>query len=240
MKFYASSQIGIGKTENEDRMILGRSVIAGGSFITDIKSGIIAVADGVGGNNAGATASHFVAARLSNADTIDMEMLSQINTDLITLSQSSPQYSSMATTLSGIQFADGRTPVFHIGNTRVYALQGGKYLKQLTADDTTLNYLITSGQLSPEEAESFDKKNEIIACFGGGTPALFKAKLSIEDIASPIMLTSDGIHDYLSADDLEDVIDEYGISLQACEKLIELARSNGSMDDASVILGGVD
>ena len=54
------------------------------------------------------------------------------------------------------------------------------------------------------------------------------------------MLTSDGIHDYLSADDLEDVIDEYGISLQACEKLIELARSNGSMDDASVILGGVD
>ena len=196
MKFYASSQIGIGKTENEDRMILGRSVIAGGSFITDIKSGIVAVADGVGGNNAGATASHFVATRLSNADSVDLEMLSQINTDLITLSQSSPQYSSMATTLSGVQFADGRTPVFHIGNTRVYALQG--------------------------------------------TPALFKAKLSTEDIASPIMLTSDGIHDYLSADDLEDVIDEYGISLQACEKLIELARSNGSMDDASVILGGVD
>ena len=240
MRFYASSQIGIGKAENEDRMILGRSVIAGGSFVTDVESGIVAVADGVGGNNAGAVASHFVATRLSKTDTVGLELLSQINTNLITLSQSSPQYSSMATTLSGVQLADAKTLVFHIGNTRVYALQGGKYLKQLTADDTTLNYLITSGQLSPEEAENFDKKNEIIACFGGGTPALFKAKISNAEIASPIMLTSDGIHDYLSTDELEDVIDEYGISLQACEKLIELARSNGSTDDASVIMGGIE
>lgn len=240
MRFYASSQIGIGKAGNEDRMILGRSVIAGGSFVTDVESGIVAVADGVGGNNAGAVASHYVATRLSNTDTVDLELLSQINTDLITLSQSSPQYSSMATTLSGVQFAEGRTQVFHIGNTRVYTLQSGKYLKQLTSDDTTLNYLITSGQLSPEEAESFDKKNEIIACFGGGTPNLFKAKVSAVEISSPIMLTSDGIHDYLSADDLEDVIDEYGISLQACEKLIELARHNGSTDDASVIMGGIE
>ena len=52
------------------------------------------------------------------------------------------------------------------------------------------------------------------------------------------MITSDGIHDYLSTDELEDTIDDYGISLQACEKLIELARQNGSKDDASVIMGG--
>ena len=95
------------------------------------------------------------------------------------------------------------------------------------------------GQLSAEEAESFDKKNEIIACFGGGTSILFKAKVFAADIASPIMLTSDGIHDYLSADDLEDIIDEYGVSLQACEKMIEAARRNGSTDDASVIIGGI-
>ena len=57
-------------------------------------------------------------------------------------------------------------------------------------------------------------------------------------ISSPILITSDGIHDYLSTDELEDTIDDYGISLQACEKLIELARQNGSKDDASVIMGG--
>ncbi len=238
MRFYASSQIGIGKSENEDRMILGQSVIAGGSFITDVEKGIVAVADGVGGNNAGAVASHFVATRLSNAKPVSFELLSQINTDLIGLSQANPQYNNMATTVSGVCFVEDKAQIFHIGNTRVYALQGGKYLKQLTTDDTTLNYLITSGQLSPEEAESFDKKNEIIACFGGGTAALFKAKVSAIVISSPILITSDGIHDYLSTDELEDTIDDYGISLQACEKLIELARQNGSKDDASVIMGG--
>ena len=240
MKLYASSQIGIGKTENEDRMILGRSVIAGGSFFTNIESGMVAIADGVGGNNAGAVASHFVAERLSKANTVDLELLTKINADLILLSQTNPKYSNMATTLAGVHFAEGRTLVFHIGNTRVYTLQGGKYLKQLTVDDTTFHYLITSGQLSAEEADSFEKKNEIIACLGGGTPTLFKAKLSNEDIVSTIMLTSDGIHDFLSTDELEDVIDEFGISLNACEKLIELARHNGSTDDASVIMGGIE
>ena len=73
MRFYASSQIGIGKSENEDRMILGQSVIAGGSFITDVEKGIVAVADGVGGNNAVAVASHFVATRLSNAKPVSFE-----------------------------------------------------------------------------------------------------------------------------------------------------------------------
>ncbi len=240
MKFYASSQIGIGKTENEDRMILGNSVIAGGSFVTTVAKGIVAIADGVGGNNAGATASHFVATRLSNTETVDMELLSQINTDLINLSQSSPQYSSMATTLSGVQFANDKALLFHIGNTRVYSLQGGKYLKQLTSDDTTLNYLVSIGQLSSDEADSFEKKNEIIACFGGGISTLFKAKISVVDIASPILLTSDGVHDYLSLDEMEDIIDEKGISITACEMMIEATRQNGSMDDASVILGGVD
>lgn len=239
MKFYASSQIGIGKAENEDRVILGQSVIAGGSFVTDVENGIIAVADGVGGNKGGAVASHFVSTRLTDAKSVSMELLSQLNTELLDLSQANPQYNKMATTLSGIYFSKDKQFMFHIGNTRVYALQGGKYLKQLTADDTTLNYLLTSGQLSLEEAGNFDKKNEITACFGGGTAALFKVKVSAIEITSSVLITSDGVHDYLSIDELEDTIDDYGISLQACEKLIDLARKNGSKDDASVIMGGI-
>lgn len=240
MKFYASSQIGIGKTENEDRMIIGQSVIVGNSFVTDVEYGIVAVADGVGGNNAGAVASNFVATRLSNMISVDLESLSLINADLLDIAQANPQYNNMATTLSGVCFGKDKTMIFHIGNTRVYVLQGRKYLKKVTADDTTLNYLLTSGQLSHEEADNFEKKNEIIACFGGGTATLFKAKVSKIDLFSPILITSDGIHDYLSTDELEDTINDYGISLQACEKLIEFARQNGSKDDASVIMGGVE
>ena len=49
MKFYACSQRGIGKFESEDRITIGRSVIAEGSFISEIDNGIVAIADGVGG-----------------------------------------------------------------------------------------------------------------------------------------------------------------------------------------------
>lgn len=240
MKFYACSKIGIGKTKNEDRMIIGQSVIAGGSFETEIERGIVAIADGVGGNNAGAVASHFVAARLSYENDITKELLEQINEELVIQSKKITQYNNMATTLSGIQFYDGRNTLFHIGNSRVCALQGGKYLKQLTEDDTTLNYLIARGQLSPDDADNFERKNEIIACFGGGNSNLFKIKLSVLELLSPVLLTSDGIHDYLSVDEIEDIIDDYGISLMACKKMIEAARQNGSTDDASVIIGGVN
>lgn len=146
----------------------------------------------------------------------------------------------MATTLSGICCTEGKPQLFSIGNTRVYLLQSRKYLKQLTTDDTTLNYLLATGQLAPEDADSFERKNEITACFGGGSQDLFKVKVTyIEPLAAPVMITSDGIHDYLSVDQMEDIIEEHGLNEAACIEMIKLARNNGSLDDASIILGGV-
>ena len=146
----------------------------------------------------------------------------------------------MATTLSGVASFNGATQVFSIGNTRVYLLQGRKYLKQLTTDDTTLNYLLATGQLSPEEAESFDRKNEITACFGGGAAHLFKMKCStIESLSSPFMMTSDGIHDYISIDLMEDIIAENGITVLACEAMISAARAAGSKADISIVIGEI-
>lgn len=119
-------------------------------------------------------------------------------------------------------------------------LQSKKYLKQLTTDDTTLNYLLATGQLSSEDAKSFGRGNEITACFGGGSSALFKVKVSnIEPLVAPIMITSDGIHDYLSVDEMEDIIERNGLTKASCIELIKAARNNGSVDDTSVVLGGV-
>ncbi len=67
---------------------------------------------------------------------------------------------------------------------------------------------------------------------------LFKIKFNdIESVVSPILLTSDGIHDFLSADQLEDIIEEYGLTETACEEMISKARMLGSCDDASIVLG---
>lgn len=238
MNIVAITQKGPNKAENEDRIIVGKSLIADGVFQTQLVDGIVAVADGVGGNNAGAVASHFVAEQLTKLSSISVNKFSRINEELLSFSVDRTEYENMATTLSGIASCDGTTQVFSIGNTRVYLLQGGKYLKQLTTDDTTLNYLLATGQLSANEVEAFDRKNEITACFGGGASHLFKIRCdAIDSLTSPFMMTSDGIHDYISIDQMEDIIAANGITVSACEAIISAARAGGSQDDASVVLG---
>lgn len=240
MNIIAITQKGLYKAENEDRIIIGKNLVADGLLWTSNTPEIIAVADGVGGNCAGAVASHFVANRLTSLDRVSQEAFAEINEDLLTLSSSRSEYESMATTLSGIAIVNDKHYVFSIGNTRVYLLQSQKYLKQLTTDDTTLNYLLATGQLSAENANLFERKNEITACFGGGTSHLFKIKFStIDALTSPFMITSDGVHDYVSVDQMEEIIAAHGISIDTCKALIDAARSGGSQDDMSIVLGEI-
>lgn len=240
MNVIAVTQKGLNKIENEDRIIIGKTIVANGTLFSEITDGIIAIADGVGGQNAGSVASHFVANSVCGMSEITVNQLKEINNELIKASEDNEGQKGMATTLSGVCIGDSNTQLFSIGNTRVYLLQSRKYLKQLTTDDTTLNYLLATGQLSAEDAKSFERKNEITACFGGGSSDLFKVKVShIEPLTAPIMITSDGIHDHLSVDKMEEIIEEHGLSENACVELIKVARNNGSVDDASVVLGGV-
>jgi len=238
MKIIAVTRKGIGKKENEDRVVAGKTILAGGTLLSEIESGFLAIADGVGGNNAGSAASHFIANKICSLTDITAEVLQKINSELLALSMEHAEYNGMATTLSGIWFDDERASLFSVGNTRVYFLQRGKYLKQLTTDDTTLAYLCKTGQLTEEEAGNFDRKNEITACFGGGRTDLFKISLcNMEAISSPMLLTSDGIHDFLSIDQMEDMIGEYGLTEKACDEMISRARMQGSHDDASIVFG---
>lgn len=240
MNITAITRKGPDKAENEDRIVVGKSIIAEGVFQTRLTEGIIAVADGVGGNRAGAVASHFVAGQLSLLNTVSENELERVNRELLSLSTESPAYENMATTLSGVASNGETAQVFSIGNTRVYLLQGRKYLKQLTTDDTTLNYLLATGQFPPEEAEAFDRRNEITACFGGGAERLFRIKCSsIDSWPSPFIMTSDGIHGHLSIDLMEDIIADNGLTVSACEAMISAARSAGSRDDVSVVLGEI-
>ena len=240
MNIIAITQKGPSKAENEDRIVIGKNLLAEGSIHTTFSSGVVAVADGVGGNNAGAVASHFVAQNLLSIAETSQEVFVKINNDLLQLSEMRADYSNMATTLSGISVSGNKTVLFSVGNTRIYLLQGRKYLKQLTSDDTTLNYLLATGQLTAKDAESFSRKNEITACFGGGAAHLLKIKCSqVDSFTVPFMLTSDGIHDYVSVDQMEDILAEKGISIETCEALIAAARSEGSVDDVSIVMGEV-
>lgn len=233
MKIYAATQKGVQKARNEDRVVLNQNILTVGIYECECTEGFVAVADGVGGNNAGAVASQFVAEELGKCDHT-IKNLTEINRKLIERSRADEAFAGMATTLAMVDFTEDSAKITYVGNTRVYVVVNGKYLKQLTRDDTTLEYLLATGQLDSFTAESFERKNEITACFGADNPALLKLKQIDASGLDALILTSDGIHDYVSLDEMEDIYCTENDREKFCKKLIEQARKNGSMDDMSI------
>lgn len=235
MKIYAATQKGVQKAQNEDRIALNDEIIVVGTYEGECAEGFVAIADGVGGNKAGAAASQFVVDELGKCSH-SIENLTEINQKLIALSQTDEALAGMATTLALVDFTEDSVKITYVGNTRVYAVVNGKYLKQLTRDDTTLEYLLATGQLDASTVESFNRKNEITACFGAGNPALLKLKQIDVSGQDTLILTSDGIHDHVSIDEMEDIYCAEDNKMVFCKRLIEQAVKNGSTDDASVMV----
>ena len=235
---YIMTHAGEGKSISEDVVLVGGQLYSDITETAEIpEEGIICVADGVGGNNAGEEAAAFVLNSLADCgwedDTVLREKLAEINSHLIEKSKEAPSYSNMATTLSGICVKDGAMKLLHIGNTRIYALQG-HYLKQLTSDHTVYNWLKSLGRL--EEAEACNK-NEITSCFGGGDEKLIQ-KLQIQPVnaVKTLLITSDGIHEYVSIDDLEDMLNSDIPNDEKCTAIQEAAQNAGSTDDMTAVL----
>ena len=129
----------------------------------------------------------------------------------------------MATTLTAIFKNEQGYFVVHVGNTRLYVVQG-KYLKQLTHDHT-------SNQIA---------SNMIYGCFGGADENLLLpleiSLISSDDLPQKCILTSDGIHDHIDVDRLEELLDSDADDLAVMRDICDEARKNGSKDDMSIIM----
>ena len=205
---YVSTHAGKRHSISEDAVLIGTDVLSDVSDVLPVPdAGFICVADGVGGNLGGAEASHFVLNAMAECKDILCEDLKafmlKINDELIASASKDGKAPNMATTLTGIFLNDNIKHLVHVGNTRAYIKQG-RYLKQITSDHTTYNWLMSIGQI---EAAKRCNKNEITSCFGGHDSTLL-SKLQISDCQdfNLAILTSDGIHEYVDIDSLEEII----------------------------------
>lgn len=240
MHIYVKTVKGVNKEKSEDRVLVGQDVLCDNSAQYELSSCKIVVADGVGGNNAGDVAAHIVCEAISCLKDVTKDNLANINSYVLDCSNKNSSYSGMATTCSGCICKDNSVlKTFHVGNTRIYEIKAGMYLKQITEDDTVVQYLISSGQISEEDAQSYPARHEITACFGGGKKDLLKVKIvSYEDFQpAQLVLTSDGIHEYLSIDEMEDIISEHENNWdKILQEFDKAAIENGSMDDRTIII----
>ena len=247
MKIYALMDKGSGKTICEDSVLIGHSVLSGGytEWESDTDSFFTAVADGVGGNKGGAYASFYILSELRNGTAEDIgeagklkAFLEKSNAELIKYASNVDGCENMATTLTGIYVQSGIVNLFSVGNTRLFVVNG-QFLRQLTTDHTKVADMVAMGMITREEAADRPDSNVINACMGNGETSYAK-RLEVRDITDeagkkPLLLTSDGIHDYLSPDEMEDIISGNKNIRERLTALKESARNKGSQDDISAL-----
>lgn len=239
MKVFSYIKKGINKYTCDDAVIINNQVLTDGALNSTFDFiDCVCIADGVGGNKGGHYASRFLLDSISKQDFHGFttqklrEYFYDINIKLI-------QYGkeiccpTMATTFTGFFNINNKRYIVHIGNTRLYVMQGN-YLKQITKDQTRYQLLLDKGEC--ELAEKINK-NEIIGCFGGGNKEYISSLMIYEIYGESkiYLLTTDGIHEYVDIDDLENGIlleDEASYS----RRILERARNNGSEDDASILI----
>ena len=243
MKVFVYSEKGTTKKICEDAAVINRGIFSDTYYMCEVDeaSCIVALADGVGGNAGGDCASRYVLNQMKEIPMtrISKETLKQyileVNRSLLQYSLKRTTQKNMATTMTGVIFAPEGTFLYHIGNTRLYLLQGN-YLKQVTQDQTTYQWLINRGQF--ESAEQCNK-NEIVYCMGGGNEKLVSG-IQVDENTSVktgkrILMTTDGIHEYISIDELEEFM-LCDISEKKMKQLAEKAGLRGSSDDKTIVV----
>ncbi len=202
---------------------------------------VIGVADGVGGNAGGKDASMYITqwlseARMSPDSAILREEMLKLNQELLSYSSQVSGKERMATTLTMIGHSDDCNNLVHVGNTRLFVAQGS-FLKQLTVDHTTYQMLMSRGDVA---AANCCNKDEIYACFGGGTGSLIQTlevdRIFKDGFPKMVILTSDGVHEYVDIDRLEELIFSDSGDAEIIENVFTEALNNGSSDDMTMII----
>lgn len=237
---------GMVRTHNED------------SVGVEAQCGLVVLADGMGGYNAGEVASGIavsvtateIAQRLQRASPIERDVesheelavallrnnIQKANAAIYHASQSQPQYAGMGTTIVSGLFYDNRVAVGHVGDSRMYLLRGD-VLTTVTKDHSLLQEQIDSGMISLEDARFSKNKNLVTRAVGideNVNPEIHVYDVQVGDI---YLLCSDGLNDMVEDADIESVMYAMQGNLPlASEQLIQMANDNGGRDNVSVIL----
>ena len=141
----------------------------------------------------------------------------------------------MGTTVTAAALVDDHLFFAQVGDSRGYLIRGGR-LVQLTRDQSLVNQLIEAGQLTEEEAETFEHNNIILQALG--TADTVQVDLTYCELrrGDTVLLCSDGLSGMVRFDDIRDVLRTTADPLEACKQLTERANQAGGHDNITVIV----
>lgn len=224
---------------------------AGGVFYNRTEQQLLVLCDGMGGHLAGEVASQFVTRELQQrfeeenlieadqAETWLKTTLKAINRELYDKSVETPEYKGMGTTCVCALVFDNYVVVANIGDSRAY-LVNSREIEQITNDHSFVNHLVMIGQISAEEAYTHPQRNIITKVMGTDrlvTPDIFVKKTKFYDY---LMLNSDGLTDFVRNHKIQEALLQDNELETQGQYLIELALTEGTNDNVSLVLAEVE
>jgi protein phosphatase len=219
--------------------------------------GLVILADGMGGYNAGEVASgiaiSFLASALEtsffdpvqegsdvtgrpSASCCFAESIGLANTVIYNAAQSESILAGMGTTLVMALFFDNRVTVAHIGDSRLYRLRD-EQLTVVTHDHSLLQEQIDHGMITVEEARFAQNRNLVTRALG--VDPTVESEIHAYDVVPGdlYLLCSDGLNDMLTDGEIHVVLRMLSNNLEmAAAQLIQMANDSGGRDNVSVIL----
>ena len=232
------------------------------AVVTDLDIGLVILADGMGGYNAGEVAAELAAntvtklmreaaSRSSRGET-DQESglmrqsiglrnaVARANKIIWQTAQTQPNCQGMGTTLAACMFFDDRVSIAHVGDSRVYRLRNDRF-EQLTLDHSLLQELVDRGFYSREEALRSTNKNYVTRALGVESVVEVEVQEETVEVGDIYLVCSDGLTDMVEDEDIHLTISTFSANLQTvAEQLIGLANENGGRDNVTVALAEVN
>lgn len=222
---------------------------SGGVFHHSTSLCLAVVADGMGGHNAGDTASRITismfeqhwsetAADIQSPDDALNWMKSiipMINREILLHANTHPECSGMGTTLVAALCTERFCTIASIGDSRCY-LQSEDAFSQVTEDHSLVNELVKSGEITKEAAESHPRKNVLTRALGTDEKLAVDYRTIMFEEGDLLLLCSDGLSNKVNAHEMSRVLQSSDSLLEKANTLIRLANENGGEDNITVAI----
>jgi protein phosphatase len=198
---------------------------------------LFAVADGMGGAQAGEVASQLAASALEAGDSDGLDgtkridaLIREANRQIFDRASTDPTASGMGTTMT-VALVEGMTvAIGHVGDSRAYLVRG-EQMEQLTDDHSLVNELLKSGKLSEEEAQAHPQRSVITRAVGTD-PDVDVDGFTIEaEEGDVFLICSDGLSDMVEDEEILELLHVNRDDLENAVKALVAAANRGGGED---------
>jgi protein phosphatase len=199
---------------------------------------LFAVADGMGGAQAGEIAAKIAASvlRESSGEQAVVELIKEANRRVYEAAAGDDTRSGMGTTITAAIVEDDSVQIGHVGDSRAYRIRDGE-LEQVTEDHSLVAELVRSGKLSPEEAEVHPQRS-VITRTVGTDPDVDVDTFSVDTRPGDVfLLCSDGLTTMVDDSSILAIVQKNRTSLdKAARALVDAANKGGGEDNITLVL----